>query len=353
MQRLYSLEVLRFMAAACIFFGHYVHFYMYFNMPENAGIFYKINPSWGGLAVPLFFMMSGAIFTHNYLNQIVVGGLKFWTYVRRRWARLYPLHVVTLILVACLQLFMLNLTGKFFIYEMNDIYHFVLNLFFASNWGLEKGNSFNGPVWSVSHEVLLYLLFFLACVMVRYFKSIYLVYLFFISILAIGISQTNHFVLKSAFLFFFGGLEYLIIQKIYLVNPSRKIKLFLFLCLFLSLYLLRNFFKNKGAPYGFYEPLILALCLILDHEFRIREESFIAKFAVFFGGISYSTYLLHFPIQIALVIFSLKIFQIDFSENTSLSTYLFLVFACSIYSYFKFEKPLQVYLLSDGKKWKK
>jgi peptidoglycan/LPS O-acetylase OafA/YrhL len=37
----------------------------------------------------------------------------------------------------------------------------MLQLFFASCWGLERATSFNGPVWSISVEVLVYLVFFL------------------------------------------------------------------------------------------------------------------------------------------------------------------------------------------------
>ena len=35
----------------------------------------------------------------------------------------------------------------------------MLNLFFASSWGLERGPSFNGPIWSVSVEVAIYAVF--------------------------------------------------------------------------------------------------------------------------------------------------------------------------------------------------
>ena len=31
----------------------------------------------------------------------------------------------------------------------------------ASEWGITQGESFDGPIWSVSVEVLVYLLFFL------------------------------------------------------------------------------------------------------------------------------------------------------------------------------------------------
>lgn len=43
---------------------------------------------------------------------------------------------------------------------INDLYYFVLQLFVASDWGLQAGDSFNGPIWSISVELLVYVIFF-------------------------------------------------------------------------------------------------------------------------------------------------------------------------------------------------
>ena len=57
-----------------------------------------------------------------------------------RFARLYPLHFATLILVAVLQIINLSLSNTFQIVPINDFYHFTLNLFFISDLGaIEKG----------------------------------------------------------------------------------------------------------------------------------------------------------------------------------------------------------------------
>jgi len=77
-----------------------------------------------------------------------------WQFFVLRFSRLYPLHFATLIFVATLQLGSLSLDGYSIVYPCNDVYHFVLNLFFASVWGFEQCASFNAPVWSVSVEVV-------------------------------------------------------------------------------------------------------------------------------------------------------------------------------------------------------
>ena len=68
-----------------------------------------------------------------------------------------------LIFTAITQQILLRIEGSYFILPNNDLYHFVLQLFFASNRGFERGNSFDGSVWSVSIEVLMYGLFFIIC----------------------------------------------------------------------------------------------------------------------------------------------------------------------------------------------
>jgi peptidoglycan/LPS O-acetylase OafA/YrhL len=78
-----------------------------------------------------------------------------------RFSRLYPLHFFTLLLVLALQAIYFSQKDYFFVYQDNDVLHFIYQLFFASNWGFEKGASFNGPIWSISVEVLIFCFFFL------------------------------------------------------------------------------------------------------------------------------------------------------------------------------------------------
>jgi peptidoglycan/LPS O-acetylase OafA/YrhL len=78
-----------------------------------------------------------------------------------RFSRIYPLHLATFVVVAVLQKIYSAYTGNAFVYPFNDAYHALLNVLLAPAWGFEDGWSFNGPVWSVSVEVLLYGAFFL------------------------------------------------------------------------------------------------------------------------------------------------------------------------------------------------
>jgi peptidoglycan/LPS O-acetylase OafA/YrhL len=112
---------------------------------------------YGNWAVQVFWMISGLVFAKVYAGKATPGG----EFLIRRIARLYPLHLLTLLVVAGLQLVAAGQLGTWLIVGNNDAWHFGLNLFLASSWGLEQGKSFNAPIWSVSVEMLIYLVFWL------------------------------------------------------------------------------------------------------------------------------------------------------------------------------------------------
>lgn len=163
----HAVDVLRGFAAIAVLVYHYKHF-LYdpglfeINVPALADQFPFYDLLWpiylfGNGAVQVFWVISGFVFAKVYAGQRTAGR----DFLLRRFARLYPLHFVTLLIVALLQLAAPALVGSNLIYQYNDPYHFALQLVFASNWGLESGFSFNGPIWSVSVEVLVYMLFWL------------------------------------------------------------------------------------------------------------------------------------------------------------------------------------------------
>jgi peptidoglycan/LPS O-acetylase OafA/YrhL len=106
---------------------------------------------WGGLAVQVFWALSGFVFWVSY-GQRRLTAKTFWVH---RFARLYPLHFVTLIVTAGLQLVSWRQTGAWTVYGNDDLPHFGQHLIMASNW-FNMESSFNAPIWSVSVEVLVY-----------------------------------------------------------------------------------------------------------------------------------------------------------------------------------------------------
>lgn len=110
---------------------------------------------YGFYAVQVFWIISGFVFAIVYLGQQATTR----EFIVNRFARLYPLHLLTLLIVALLQGIALSQLGHTLFYDNYDWPHFALQLGFASDWLNWTDHSFNGPIWSVSVEVLIYAVF--------------------------------------------------------------------------------------------------------------------------------------------------------------------------------------------------
>jgi len=118
----------------------------------------------GYLGVDLFFTLSGFVLAYNYGGRIrsAADHLRF---ILLRIARLYPLHLATLLTVIAVSqasgLIGLHISSPY-VYVLD--HHFFLHLFMIHGWGFESGLRFNRPSWSISAEFFAYLLFPLAWV---------------------------------------------------------------------------------------------------------------------------------------------------------------------------------------------
>ena len=104
------------------------------------------------LAVDLFFILSGFVLTHAHARELDLG-VDRRTYTRfllLRLARVYPLHLIALVLAASTSLVVRS-------YLENTAGTFLLQLLLMASWGFAKGLSWNGPAWSLSSEWLAYL----------------------------------------------------------------------------------------------------------------------------------------------------------------------------------------------------
>lgn len=166
--KLLGLEVVRFISALSVLIWHYQHFFFIADKPTNfvreqQPLYYLFSLfyGYGFFGVQVFWCISGFIFFWKYREAIASKAITYKKFFVLRFSRLYPLHFSTLLIVLALQVIYFAQKGYFFVYQNNDVPHFIYQLFLASNWGFEKGASFNGPIWSISVEVLIYCFFFL------------------------------------------------------------------------------------------------------------------------------------------------------------------------------------------------
>jgi peptidoglycan/LPS O-acetylase OafA/YrhL len=287
-----------------------------------------------------------------------------------RLSRLYPLHLVTLILAAVGQYMMWHIYGAWLSYENNDVGHFISQLLFASAWG--AGNSFNGPSWSISVEIALYGVFFLTC----YFGCVRWWHLL---IYAIGgefwfLHQgMNGGMARGVLGFFTGGLAFHAYRYLWRRQISaRVIKTFVILTMFLWVVVpievenqyLCHFYDSITGQHGGMATRLLGKLIfrfseggytLLLFPFTIMTLGFLeswrgtfGKRAAFLGDISYSTYMIHFPLQMVFIITAhvLHFPTTFFSRPLSMLLFFVTLIPLSLASYHFLERPAQKYFRS-------
>lgn len=151
-RRLRSLDALRGIAALAIVAYH---------LDDRLGW-----PFWFDnfyLGVDLFFVLSGFIIYGVY-GDAIRGGQAYGRFLWLRIARIYPLHLATLLAFIVLQAAVTARGGNLEamlrpIFSHNDVWSFVANLFAVHGLHLFEGPSFNIPSWSISTELYTYVFF--------------------------------------------------------------------------------------------------------------------------------------------------------------------------------------------------
>ena len=299
MRKLYLVELLRFISSISVLIYHYKIFFFQFNgylelnlnnklflLPFNSiiNVFYE----YGDYGIQMFWCISGFIISYVYLNKKYrVTSKEFFI---NRFSRLYPLHFITLILILFIQLISQSITGNYQMFEYNDIYHFFLNLFFISGWGFHNGFSFNQPIWSVSMELIAYIFFFIS---IKYIKNFELKFLFVMYIVLLFIDKSfsapnmNDNIISCVNLFISGTIIYFLTKKL---NKNT------FFWISISL-LIISFIGNFKI--FMFCPAILMLFIVSENLFKDKINK---NFFSMLGNITYSTYLLHAPYSIILIL---------------------------------------------------
>ena len=345
--RLNALDGLRGLAAISVIFWHWQH--MFFEPSSRTFVLQRTSQPFYGLfhgffnyayrAVDLFFVISGFVFFWLYAEAIARRRVSPLTFASRRISRLFPLHLLTFGLVVGLQAIYSQGAHTTFVYSQPDRWHTLLHLIGVSFWLPNAQQTFNGPFWSVSIELLLYLIFFLFC---RFATSLRWPTVIMV-LLGLSLRHGHPELMRGMVGFFLGGLAYFSFSW-----SSSQARSQGWLMGFGALTVLgwvamanRNSLLRNEAQCDLVFAITLVFITLLERRFPAQLGK-----ASHLGNISFSVYLLHFPLQLVFVLVNKsfggkpEIFYQPWMFLLFLGTLLPLGFL----SYHAYERPAQTFL---------
>ena len=291
--------------------------------------------------VMLFFVMSGFLIHYGFSKKIQDGVAKLdISYFKKRFIRIYPVLLVALLLtylLDCVGIFThlpiyTSSTNNLIINESIKIdlsnNNFLENLFLYGSkvWGS------NGPMWSLKLEWFFYLIYPVFYLINRkYVKSSYLIFILFSLIVffkPIQLEFINGFfknVITSFPIWLLGAF----IADVLTYRIHLNLKKFYYLMLFPLLPILVNVDSELMRDYcvaiGFVG--LIAFMLKSSIQFTVLE----GRLFSFFSRISYSLYIIHFPI---LVLFSAFLFEMFGGQLPQSQFFIFFgLIICVVVSY--------------------
>lgn len=327
----------RFVAAIAIVISHFNKDLFLYQINYLSDIFLRAN-----VGVSYFFILSGFIMMVAYHKKNSIDYLDFY---RNRFARIYPLYVVGLLL------YLVTRSSDFSLYKL------ILYLFGIQSWIPGEALVLNFPGWSISVEFLFYLLFPL--LYNRYYskknKSIWV-----ITILIWLITQVfSNFYVKSLwyegphtksheFGFYFPLMhlnEFLIgnLAGMYFVKNFKQKNydvpvIILFMAVLLALIFIPLNFHN-----GLMAVLFIPLIILISYNNGILTRLFSLKPLEYLGEISYAIYIVHIPV-LYIIREILKWQHLLLDIDTVFWIYIAVLLIISALFYQWVEKPLRDYL---------
>ena len=290
------LTSLRFFFALMVFVSH-----MWFLKEESPflkqlydDIFYE-----GYIGVSFFFILSGFVLGYNYHDKILSGEMKFSQFWLARFARIYPLHLLTLMIAIPL-----SFAGD----ATEWITRFVLNIFLIQSFVPSDGVYFyfNSVSWSISDEWFFYLMFpFLVFLMLRprYLKFLpVLLLLVPVGLMLVKESYHEKYFYINPLLrisdFIIGKLLYRLYRerkdREILNNRNAATLAEIGSILFLGLF----FYFHKEIPQGFryscyYWPPMIFLIYTFSYSRGAISDLISNRRLVYLGEISFGFYMIH------------------------------------------------------------
>lgn len=340
-----NLTGLRFYTALWVFL---YHFCVYTGGMSN--FFFEK----GYLGVDIFFVLSGFILTYAYHKSFFlekVNPKKYYHFLVKRFAKIYPLQVLTFVIVG-----ILLLVGKYVFHQQDLIIrpdHIVSNLLMIHAWNINDALSWNTHSWSLSDEWFAYVFLFILAVFIIKMNKIIgrivlgLVVLFFIvrwfNIENFDLNQYTYNGIERIIPEFFLGIFIGLLRFDF--NISKKIASSIFGLNVLMLFILTITDYKVDAL-----CMLLFAGMIYSLSFPTYfDKLFNSKRMVYLGNISFAFYMFQLTAFYLFKPFQNYIARLNVSEYISDPIELLLLFlinlAMASLAFKYFEEPVRFYLL--------
>ena len=344
---LIGIELARFACTLPILLWHYQHFFYVNGQPVGfettaQPLYAWLQPFYlyGYLSVQAFWCLSGFIFFWKYAKPVAQGSVPFSKFALLRFSRLYPLHLLTLLIVAAMSWRYEAINASTgFVYPNQDASHFVLQLFMASDWRPGINWSYNGPIWSISVELLVYALFYGLC-RLGVTKLWMVLALIAGSGAVYALKLTTHPVVLCVFFFYLGALTCLAHEAFQRLPPdARWPTLSAALAMLLSGLALAVIGVLRPM---FFVALLTPIAIIALLHWVQPKSARVKQAIVGLGNMTYSSYLWHFPLQLlAALVFIHHPADLPAHSPWWLLGYLGLTYMLAALSYRFIESPAQ------------
>lgn len=258
----------------------------------------------GNLGVDLFFILSGFILSHVYLEDFGKGNFSYRSFITHRLARIFPLHIATLLFAIFLGVGA-GLAGFEIDPNTLDWASLPAQLTMTHAWGFAPNAAFNHPSWSISAEWSAYLCFPLYAFVAWRLKARPIVAMvlgllvlaaFYLTFNALTgddlIHGTVHWgALRIVPTFFLGCMFYLAYRSGAVVNKSLALKA-------LMVALMMTF---MAVIFGLNDALVVAglgfIVLTLAGVDPQGKGVMSSKVMVYLGEVSFALYMIYVPFK--------------------------------------------------------
>lgn len=324
------------------------YFQLPFPYPANELTQFMILGDTSAIGVQFFFVLSGFIFMCVYKERIAENKINLQEFCVLCFSRLYPLVWLTTTLMVIMNLIKYSYGGNLGF----DLYTLITNFLLIPYYVIDlEHTGINVPIWTLSLEIVCYLLFFfiaskskrkngiLLFAIPVYFGAVFLRLNIDVPIL--------YFNFARSFLGFFSGCYLYELYKWSQMNKRRSlilgvVSLLVSIISVISWFIIGFDFTNSHNPHFTYSVLIFPAFILSVLNIPFLNKFLSLRPFLWFSKFSFSFYLYHWLILYAISeLNSFGIINFNSSSLTSLFIFFAILLLISYLSYNLFELPIQ------------